>query len=555
MVGSLECKIDDISEKLEKLCFMIEDVNSGLIEPKRPPDVATPNDDAGAAATRTPRVSGHVGEGLTGNQNIEHEGETSLAAHANFTTQILENAVITDASMSRQGEMALMIRDIRHAINPTSDPGFDATDSHYATPTSINQPLQPFLPPIQLTLNCLRMLKENPVMRYFWAMEFESIGQVTEQLLSAYATDRQSSTAEWIITYIGLHYLFTQGSQFAADSVTQERYAAQIVDCRKSADAVLARLPLHIPSTMDYVLALTLATQYCMGQCKATMAWTYISTASRMSQAMGLHQIACRQGHDFDADARQKTKLFFAIMILEKNLSLQLGRSSTLRDHDLGVPLKDIRMGHQVGGSLGIMSPKWLQISQIEGRVYEEIYSPAALQQPPSQRNARANLLASGLKTIIQESRPFESEFLRERRRAVGEKLDDLLTQCDKVSNLSLMCLIYSGVSVDNAPFCDECIDTARQALAEHAKTELELLGSLVNSLEAGQNQDTFSASRLLRTIKPLYTAALKYIEMKSQAAPTATNISFETIYQETASTTAPGPVDGRHFGLLLNLE
>lgn len=138
------------------------------------------------------------------------------------------------------------------------------------------------------------------------------------------------------------------------------------------------------------------------------MAWTYISTASRISQAMGLHKIACQQGLDFDADARQKTKLFLAMLILEKNLSLQLGRSSTLRDHDLSVPMKDIRMGHCVGGHLGILSPKWLRISQIEGRIYEEIYSPAALQQPPGRRNSRARLLVSDLKTIIEDSTPFE---------------------------------------------------------------------------------------------------------------------------------------------------
>lgn len=96
-------------------------------------------------------------------------------------------------------------------------------------------------------------------MRYFWAMEFESVGQVTEQLLNAYGTDRQPSNAEWIITYIGLHWLFLQSSQFATDPAIQERYAAHAVECRKGADAVLAQLPFHVPSTMDYVLALTMA--------------------------------------------------------------------------------------------------------------------------------------------------------------------------------------------------------------------------------------------------------------------------------------------------------
>lgn len=150
-------------------------------------------------------------------------------------------------------------------------------------------------------------------------------------------------------------------------------------------------------------------TEYCMSQCKATMAWTYISTASRMSQAIGLHRVASKQEQDFNPETRQKVKLFWAMYILEKNLSLQLGRSSTLRDHDITVPLKHVRMVYQMGGSLGVLSPKWLRMSQIEGRVYDEIYSPDALQQCPSQRDARARRMIADMKDIIDDSSTSEA--------------------------------------------------------------------------------------------------------------------------------------------------
>lgn len=70
--------------------------------------------------------------------------------------------------------------------------------------------------------------------------------------------------------------------------------------------------------------------------------------------------------------------------------------------------------------------------------------------------------------------------------------------------------------------------------------TELEALGSLLGSLEARQDQSTFSASRLLKTFKPLYTAACQYVELKSRATPTDNAVSFEEVYQETAPTTVP---------------
>lgn len=90
-------------------------------------------------------------------------------------------------------------------------------------------------------------------------MEFESVGQVTEQLLSAYSTDRRPSSAELIITYIGLHWLFTQCSQFATNPVIISSCSAQAQGCREQADVVLAQLPFHLPANMDHVLALTMA--------------------------------------------------------------------------------------------------------------------------------------------------------------------------------------------------------------------------------------------------------------------------------------------------------
>lgn len=96
-------------------------------------------------------------------------------------------------------------------------------------------------------------------MRLFWSMAFESVGQVTEQLLGAYSTDRRPSSAELIITYIGLHWLFIQCSEFATDPATQATCAIEAQSSREHADLVLAQLPFHLPANMDYVLALTMA--------------------------------------------------------------------------------------------------------------------------------------------------------------------------------------------------------------------------------------------------------------------------------------------------------
>lgn len=90
-------------------------------------------------------------------------------------------------------------------------------------------------------------------------MQFESVGQVTEQLLGVYSTDRAPSMAELIIAYIGLYWLFTQCGQFSNDHSVQQTYLSYGSACESQANSVLSQLSFHLPISVDYILALTMA--------------------------------------------------------------------------------------------------------------------------------------------------------------------------------------------------------------------------------------------------------------------------------------------------------
>lgn len=100
------------------------------------------------------------------------------------------------------------------------------------------------------------------------------------------------------------------------------------------------------------------------------------------------------------ADAkRQKTRLFWSIYATEKMLALRLGRSSTIRENDITVP----RVGHESSpyALLNEMSPIWIAVSDLQGRVYDEIFSPGSLAQPEDVRTARAIALANEAKRLL----------------------------------------------------------------------------------------------------------------------------------------------------------
>lgn len=120
-----------------------------------------------------------------------------------------------------------------------------------------------------------------------------------------------------------------------------------------------------------------------------------------MVQALGLQHGAAKSADGPEEKAR-KRNLFWTIYTTEKTLSLHLGRSSSFRDQDITIP----RHGSDLPSDsfLSELTPIWISMASIQGRVYEEIYSTGALMRPPRVRAYRALALAAELKAVMQQS-------------------------------------------------------------------------------------------------------------------------------------------------------
>lgn len=133
---------------------------------------------------------------------------------------------------------------------------------------------------------------------------------------------------------------------------------------------------------------------YCLDTCQPSAAWNFIATASHMCQTQGMHNIIA-MAQDSNEDRTMKIKMFWLIYVQEKQLSLRLGRSSVIRDSDITVPYPtvDSRSDMAIFGQLH----KWADLARLQGMVYDQIYSPAALIQPQAVRTSRARRLAAAL--------------------------------------------------------------------------------------------------------------------------------------------------------------
>lgn len=114
---------------------------------------------------------------------------------------------------------------------------------------------------------------------------------------------------------------------------------------------------------------------------------------------MGLHSNAPLRAETNESKSA-RTRLFWAIYTTEKMLALRLGRSSTIRENDITVP----RVGptNSRHALLNELYPIWIATSDLQGRVYDEIYSPSSLAQPETVRTGRARALAVEAKRLLQ---------------------------------------------------------------------------------------------------------------------------------------------------------
>lgn len=84
-------------------------------------------------------------------------------------------------------------------------------------------------------------------------------------------------------------------------------------------------------------------------------------------------------------------------------LSLRLGRSSSFREQDITLDRLTSTLERPSSSLLAELAPNWVSMASIQGRIYDEVYSPGALMQPPDVRTTRARTLADDLKAIIHQ--------------------------------------------------------------------------------------------------------------------------------------------------------
>lgn len=193
-----------------------------------------------------------------------------------------------------------------------------------------------------------------------------------------------------------------------------------------------------------------------------------------MCQALGYHRLPPISDSCASKDIDEsKSSLFWFTYMLDKGLALRLGRASIIQDYDIAMPRYDREI-------IGVDWPQrmlglWIRHSEVQGKIYEQLYSFKASSTRSEQRNQCAQVLARDIRSLLRDA-----EIMIEKLQCTGdyqqvdsEKYNGLVVslKSEIATYYSTLTMIYRAIPpVPGATgsFSLECIQVAREALQQH---------------------------------------------------------------------------------------
>ncbi|KAK3994326.1 putative transcriptional regulatory protein [Cladorrhinum sp. PSN332] len=555
-----EQKIDHLDSRLDQIVTLLKDLKAQgtaslppIIQIQRPIE----SSDTSSASTRVPSSSApspssyHVPSSGDAGREAKSpmvEGDSSLTAQSVFANDFLHKILNKESRPEmREGLDALhvIVEAMKH--QPAA---YEMTYPH-AGPVKASALEGCELPPVEKTVQVLKLAQSKEMMGLAWIYEFLPIRLFQETCFRLYMSDEYSLITA-ITVNVGLHFLFWAGAQVFPSN--KDEYYKYALSCGTNVEVALAKLPLHLPATDETITALMLGAFYAVEISKPSLSWILCSKASELVQTLGYHRAATYQTVPPES-RRLKQYLFWGMYVVDKSLSLRLGRSSTIQDYDITVAYPKC----DDPGATGLTScfVLWCMAAKVQGQIYELLYCPEAMTQPEEVRRSRMHVLVQRLEEVETKTKELEVMWAQYGWEAVGEDLLKFFQISDHVLRLSILTLTYRAVpNPVGSPttFSTECIQAARQTLARHEecmavversdcglfstymhwtilmapfvpfivlfvqvvetrdKEDLARLQAFVASLQI-EASVTEAVEKLRRLFQVLYTVALRYVE------------------------------------------
>ncbi|KAF1812100.1 hypothetical protein P152DRAFT_449879 [Eremomyces bilateralis CBS 781.70] len=454
-----ERKIDRIEEKLVDIEHLLQ--NRSLVSEHS-------NDGASTRSGKSPNAPS--GDGISPASHIpDHptfEGDSSLSAQSTFAHEFLERAISRNSSQDPQ--MAEALASLRSMVDGQNEPA--PTHSRFIDPKNSGASFALPLPPKSLLLDILARSKVAD--NFFVAMFLPSLDQLRFREIVEIAYDRKEElTITKGLLFFGVaQYMFLEFGKTGPDGRQGDEFLKHVAFCRRNFEYLLSSLPLLLPATSENIEALLLAASYAVEISKPSLCWTITTNAVAMCKTLGYHRISSMKNDSQEVKASKMVN-FWLLYIIEKSLALRLGRASNIHDYDISLP--SVSSLSFEGYPFGQVLTYWVRVAEIQGKVYEELFSPGASGKSESDRTRSARFLVFEMDDAWSkyQTLSFQPEY--------GEYMN-VLTKSDQVAHQSVLVLIHRAMPPDDfstSQFSSECLEVSRKALKSHESTSKHFKG------------------------------------------------------------------------------
>ncbi|KAL8888507.1 MAG: hypothetical protein Q9215_004073 [Flavoplaca cf. flavocitrina] len=236
----------------------------------------------------------------------------------------------------------------------------------------------------------------------------------------------------------------------------------------QNVDFAVRKLPLVAAHSMENITALHLACGLAVESSIQASAWDLISTAARMALSAGLHRLGRRSS---DNEQRIKRVTFWSIYAMDRSMALSFGRAPNIQDYD--IQTDRLTLPEDTDSPTGPMLACWVDVAELQGQTYHQLYSAHAQNQPLESKVAAAKQLAA---RCLELQRDFQvndqslSEHVEQYSNSYNHFFEGL--QVQEIGFQSLLAMIYRMVppieSDHPLQFGRDCILSARAALKSH---------------------------------------------------------------------------------------
>ncbi|OAX81844.1 hypothetical protein ACJ72_03809 [Emergomyces africanus] len=318
------------------------------------------------------------------------------------------------------------------------------------------------LPPVAFVVSLVKRIKAQPPF-FLVNNSWRDYLQV-ERLCQKIYFPSEPITAGSITLMHGLLYFIIRDYIHIRDTSLSHSDCTLYADmCEKRFLLGLKSYDMFVSPTLEKVQALLIGVIKCQEESNLPLCWTYLSIAFDMCQSMGYHRNSELKNDPFPV-AEEKRHVFWKLYMVDKNLSLNLGRTSHFQDHDIDcgifIPSTD---AHQYPWDL--MAHVIIKFSSIQGRVYDKLYSVAASRSSQEEKMQVMEQLSTELIGVRNELLTIDV--------SGGYYAESLqgMAACAEFITYSVLTVIYRAQMSPNAmAISSKCLEAAKLGLQSHLK-------------------------------------------------------------------------------------